>query len=61
MRDGRKLSREALAIVRRKAVESVISGELTQTQAAAEMALEIRCGASAEEDGLTGYWVEESR
>lgn len=35
MRDGRKLSREALAIVRRKAVESVISGELTQTQAAA--------------------------
>lgn len=32
-----------------------------QTQAAAEMALEIRCGASAEEDGLTGYWVEESR
>lgn len=35
MRDGRKLSREALTIVRRKAVESVISGELTQTQAAA--------------------------
>lgn len=35
MRDGRKLGREALAIVRRKAVESVLSGELTQTQAAA--------------------------
>lgn len=34
MRDGRKLGRDALAIVRRKAVESVLSGELTQTQAA---------------------------
>lgn len=34
MRDGRKIGREALAIVRRKAVESVLSGELTQTQAA---------------------------
>ncbi len=34
MRDGRKIGKDALAIVRRKAVESVLSGELTQTQAA---------------------------
>lgn len=34
-RDGRGLAPETLAIVRRKAVEAVTSGELSQTQAAA--------------------------